>query len=253
MSPDGSGTGTPVSGDSTPCAILDTSEYITYGFVTGTSQSTLLTTQAAIALTITEDAMQGLLGTALCPTEETERFTWPGYQIWRAGEHPIQLSKDRIISVDTVTTYHEDGCDCETTTYTGCSYIKDADAGIIEIRDDCWADDCAGCHCGCSGAFMTDITYTHGFTAAEMASTTSDGRTIRFWIAQWAQEVFNALQGLPSAVTTTGVLAWASMNYSERKAVVKDTMLGSSELANAMVKGLRRLNVKRAIKFGGRR
>lgn len=237
------------------CFILTESEYNTYGFTTGTAQSTLLTNQATIAVSIAEDSIEAFLNTALCPTGFTERFTWPGYQIWRRGPRPLQLSKDRIINVASVTTYHEDDkCDCETTTYTGCHYIKDADSGIIEIYDDCWSVDCAAC-CACAGeeAFMTDISGTYGFTDAQMAADTSDGRTVRFWVAQWAQEVFNAMIGDPSAVTSSGIIQWSSMNYSERLALVKDTMFGNTPLANAMASGLRRLGIKRAIRFGGRR
>jgi len=100
---------------------------------------------------------------------------------------------------------------------------------------------------------MVDVTGTYGYTDAQLAADTSDGRTVRFWIAQWAQEIFDALQGEPSAVTTSGIIAWSSMNYSERLAIVKDTMFGSTPKANAMAAGLRRLSRKRAVKFGGRR
>jgi hypothetical protein len=246
------GTGTPVSGGGTPCGILDSSEWSTYGLTTGTATST----QVDIAASIAEDAIEAFLNTALCPTEATEKHTWPGPQLWRQGPRPLQLTKDRIISVDTVTTIHEeDKCDCETETYTGCSYIKDADTGIIEVVDDCWAGCCAEC-CTCSeGAFQVEVTYTYGFTAAQMGSDTSDGRTVRFWIAQWTEEILDAMLGNPSAVTAAGVIQWSSMNYSERLAVevVKDTMFGTSSKANAMASSLRRLGKKRAVKFGGRR
>lgn len=241
------------------CTLLAESQYETYGFDTGTSQSTLLSSQAEIAVSIAEDAIADFLNTALCPTQFTERFTWPGYQLWRQGPRTLQMSKDRIISIDLVTTYHEeDKCDCDTETYTGCHYIKDADTGIIEVNDDCWTADCCADCCNCgngSGAFMVDISGTYGFTDAQLASDTSDGRTLRFWIAQWAQQVFDAMGGSPSAITASGVIQWSSMNYSERLAieVVKDTMFGTSSLANAMAAGLRRLGKKRAIKFGGRR
>lgn len=238
------------------CFILKEAEYATYGFDTGSSQSTLLSTQAEIAVSITEDSIAPFLNTALCPTAFTERHTWPGYQIWRGGPRPIHLEKNRIISIASITTYHEeDKCDCEAETYTGCHYIKEADTGIIEVNDDCWATDCCRGCCTCCGgeAFMFDVSGTYGFTDAQLAADTSDGRTIRFWIAKWAQEVFESLKGNPSAITTTGIIQWASMNYSERKALVAQTMFGDSELANAMANGLRRLKMKRAIKFGGRR
>lgn len=236
------------------CFILTESEYNTYGFVTGTTQSTLLTNQATIAVSIAEDSIEAFLNTALCPTELEERFTWPGYQIWRRGPRPLQLSKNRIITVDLVTTYHEeDKCNCTTNTYTGCSWVKEADSSIIEIVDDCWTVDCCACSCACEEAFMTDITYTYGFTAAQLAADTSDGRTVRLWVARWAQEVFNAMIGDPSAVISSGIIQWSSMNYSERLALVKDTIFGNTPLANAMAAGLRRLRIKRAIKFGGRR
>lgn len=249
MSPAGTGQGTPVSGGVTPCGILATSEYVTYGFITGSASST----QADIAVTIAEDAISAFLNTALCPTSITERHTWPGYQLWRGGPQPLQLTKDRIITVDLVTTIHEDDkCGCETSSYAGCHYIKDANTGIIEVNDDCWAGACERCSCS-EGAFMVDVTYTYGFTAAQMASTTSDGRTVRFFTALWAQEVFNALQGNPSAITTSGVIQWASMNYSERLGTLQNTMFGNTSLANVMASGLRRLGIKRAIQFGGRR
>jgi hypothetical protein len=235
------------------CFILKESEYATYGFGTGSSQSALLSSQAEIAISIAEDAIAAFLNTALCPTQFTERFTWPGYQIWRQGPHPIQVSKDRIISIDLVTTYHEDDkCDCETTSYTGCHYIKEANTGIVEVYDDCWAGACECCTCS-EGAFMVDISGTYGFTDAQLAADTSDGRTVRFWTALWAQEVFDTLQGNPSAIISSGVISWSSMNYSERLAIVKDTMFGTTPLANAMANGLRRLQTKRAVKFGGRR
>jgi len=236
------------------CFILEESEYNTYGLDTGTSQSALLSSQAEIAVSITEDSIEAFLNTALCPTGFTERHTWPGYQIWRQGPRPLHLSKDRIIDIASITPYHEeDKCDCETETYTGCHHIKEADMGIIEVYDECWATCCADC-CTCAGeAFMLDVSGTYGFTDAQLASDTSDGRTVRFWIARWAQEVFNALQGEPSAITTAGVIQWASMNYSERLALAKDTMFGNTPLANAMAAGLRRLGKKRVVKFGGRR
>lgn len=235
------------------CFILKTSEYATYGFDTGSSQSALLSTQAEIAVSITEDSIEAFLNTALCPTGFTELFTWPGYQLWRRGPHPIQVKHDRIISIDLVTTIHEDDkCGCETSSYTGCHYIKDADTGIIEVLDDCWAGSCECCTCS-GEAFQVEVSGTYGFTDAQLASDTSDGRTVRFFTALWAQEVFNALQGNPSAITSSGVIQWASMNYSERLGALQNTMFGNTSLANVMASGLRRLGIKRAIQFGGRR
>jgi hypothetical protein len=236
------------------CNILKESEYNTYGFDTGSSQSALLSSQAEIAVSIAEDSIQAFLNTALCPTSDTVRYTWPGPQGWRQGPHPLQWPKDRLISIDLVTTIHEkDKCDCETESYTGCHYIKEADTGIFEVNDDCWANSCGEC-CSCpSDAFMVDVSGTYGFTDAQLAADTSDGRTVRFWVAQWAQEVLDSLQGNPSSLTAAGVIQWSSMNYSERLAVVKETTFGNTPLANAMANGLRRLKIKRAIKFGGRR
>lgn len=235
------------------CFILKTSEYATYGFDTGSSQSVLLSSQVEIAVSITEDSIEAFLNTALCPTQFTELFTWPGYQLWRRGPKPLQVSKDRIISIDLITTIHEvDKCDCETQSYTGCYYEKDFDTGIIEVNDDCWAGACECCTCS-GEAFQVEVSGTYGFTDAQLASDTSDGRTVRFWISQWAQEVFETLQGNPSAITSSGVIQWASMNYSERLATLQNTMFGNTTLANAMASGLRRLGKKRAIQFGGRR
>ena len=230
--------------------LLQPNEYGLYGLDIGHATGT----QVEIAMSITEGTMGEFFGTALTPTQATERFTWPGWNIWRQGPRPIQLKHDRIITVDLVTTWHEeDKCDCETNTYTGCAYVKNADAGIIEVYDECWAVDCCACCCTCEEAFMTDITYTYGFTASDLASDTFEGRLIRFWIARWGQEVLDALTGHESAVTQAGPSRWASMNYSEQYALVRQTIFGDSPLANAMTKQLKALNIKRAMKFGGRR
>jgi len=135
----------------------------------------------------------------------------------------------------------------------GEGLIKDAESGIIEVRDDCaWCCPCATCSYGVE-AFMVDITYTYGFGLTALGPTTSWGKIVRFWIAQWAQQVLNAMLGLPSSILLGDIESWSSMSYSETRGALVKTAFGDSPLANAMWQQLRGLNVKRAIKFGGRR
>jgi len=66
--------------------------------------------QAQIAVDITEDMFEIEFNTALqTGTMIEERHTWPGYSLYR-GIRPLQLSKDRIISIDAVTPHHDVGC-----------------------------------------------------------------------------------------------------------------------------------------------
>lgn len=224
------------------------SEWASYGFLTGTA--TLV--QSQIAVDITEDMLEIGLNTSLTTAVTEERHTWPGGSLYR-GIRPLQLDKDRIISIDDVAPQHDVGCaftDIQVT--VGEGLIKDAASGIIEVRDDCyWCCPCNTCTYGIE-AFMVDITYTYGFGTL-LDADTSWGKIIRFWIARWAQEVLNAMLGLPSMILLGDIKSWSSMSYSETRGSLFKTAFGDSALANAMWQQLRGLSVKRAIKFGGRR
>lgn len=224
------------------------SEWALYGFMTGTATQE----QAEIAVQITEDMFEIGLNTALMTGTATELHTWPGYSLYR-GLRPLQMDKDRIISIDSVAPQHDVGCafaDIEVT--IGEGLIKHAESGIIEIRDDCyWCCPCKTCSYGVE-AFQVEITYTYGFGSL-LDADTSWGKIIRFWIAKWAHEMLNSMLGLPSVVAEGDVEAWSSMSYSERRGSLAMTPFGDSKLANAMWSQLRGLSVKRAIKFGGRR
>jgi len=223
-------------------------EWASYGYLTGTATET----QAQIAVDITEDMLEIGLNTSLTSAVIEERHTWPGYSFYR-GIRPLQLGKDRIISIDAVVPQHDVGCafaDIEVT--VGEGLIKDAESGIIEVRDDCyWCCPCVTCTYGVE-AFQVEITYTYGFGSL-LDADTSWGKIVRFWIAQWAQQVLNAMLGLPSSILLGDIEAWSSMTYSERRGSLSVTPFGDSALANAMWQQLKGLNVKRAIKFGGRR
>lgn len=228
--------------------LCDEEEWAEYGYATGTA--TLA--QAQIAVDITEDMLEIGLNTALMTGTATELHTWPGYSFYR-GIRPLQLDKDRIISIDSVAPQHDVGCafaDIEVT--VGEGLIKDAESGIIEVRDDCyWCCPCATCSYGVE-AFQVEITYTYGFGSL-LDADTGWGKIVRFWIAQWAQQVLNAMLGLPSSILLGDVKSWSSMSYSETRGTLVKTAFGDSALANAMWDQLRGLNTKRAIKFGGRR
>jgi len=229
-------------------SLFDSSEWLTYGFNMGGATAL----QAQTAVDITENMMEIGLNTALMTGTATELHTWPGGSLYR-GIRPLQLDKDRILDITDVTPHHDVGCaftDIQTT--AGEWILKDAASGIIEIRDDCsWCCPCTTCTYGIE-AFMVDITYTYGFGSL-LDADTSWGKIIRFWIAQWAQQVLNAMLGLPSSILLGDIKSWSSMSYSETRGTLFKTAFGDSALANAMWTQLRGLNVKRAIKFGGRR
>lgn len=230
-------------------SLVDPAEWPTYGGATGTATAE----QIQIAIDITENMLELGLNTSLQTGTMTERYTWPGFSYYRFGPRPLQLNKDRLISISSVAPVHDLGCefaDVETT--VGEHYIKDADSGIIEVRDDCyWCCPCSTCTYG-REAFVVDVTYIYGF-GTQLAADTSWGRIMRFWIVKWAEQVLNSMLGLPSIITEADIEAWSSMSYSERRGSLKVTPFGDSKLANAMWQQLQGLNIKRAIKFGGRR
>lgn len=230
-------------------SLVQPEQWPTYGGSTGTASLT----QVQIAIDIAENMMELGLNTALQTGTVIERHTWPGFSYYRAGPRPLQLKKDRVISISSVAPVHDIGCqfaDVETT--EGEYYLKDPDSGIVEIRDDCyWCCPCSTCTYG-REAFAVDVTYTYGF-GTQLDADTSWGRIMHFWIIKWAQEILNSMLGLPSAIAEGDVEAWSSMSYSERRGNLTMTPFGDSKLANAMWQQLQGLNIKRAIKFGGRR
>jgi len=223
-------------------------EWALYGFLTGTA--TLV--QSQIAVEITEDMLEIGFNTSLTSAVTEERHTWPGGSLYR-GIRPLQLDKDRVIGIDSVIPHHDIGCEfADIQTTVGEWILKHAESGIIEIRDDCsWCCPCATCTYGIE-AFVVDITYTYGFGSL-LDADASWGKIVRFWIAQWAQQILNAMLGLPSMILLGDIKSWSSMSYSETRGTLFKTAFGDSPLANAMWQQLRGLSIKRAIKFGGRR
>lgn len=168
----------------------------------------------------------------------TEEYPWP---------HPIRplmLGSPRVISLDTVYARHDLGdCDCEWTDLTGCGFIHDARKGIILFRSCEWASSCWTC-CRCPE--RVQVTYTAGFTAAQVAATTPTGRRLRLAIALRARALMDLQDHYGEG--NVAVSSYSSLGYSERREFQRSALgrkLGLSVLDQASADVLRPLVVDR--------
>jgi hypothetical protein len=175
---------------------------------------------------------------AFISAEFTEEHKWP------IPNRPLLLNSPRIISLDTIYARHDLGtCDCEWTDLTACGFIHNAKVGIVKFRTceraaSCWV------YCGCPQ--RVQVTYTAGFTAAEVADTTPTGRRLRLAIALQAR----ALLELQDFYTdgNVAISSWSSLGYSEKREFTRSARgkkMGLSILSQAAANVLEPLVVKR--------
>ncbi len=223
--------------------LLTVAEFVSGSYFGGTGTKPTDAVQLAI------DVAEGDISTALgFPTDDgaptfiaqsfTEDYPWP------VTNRPVMLEHPRVISVDTVYARHDLGtCDCEWTDLTACAFIHDAKRGIVRFRtceraSSCWI------YCGCPR--RVQITYTAGFTAAQVAATTATGKRLRLAIGLQAR----AIMELQDFYTDGGVAvgSYSSLGYSENREFQRTATgrkMGLSGLSQAAADVLEPLIVRR--------
>ena len=170
-----------------------------------------------VAINTAEGSISEVLGYPMVDGDPTLLSrSWTEDYRWPPGGRPIKLLRPRVASVDTVLTLHDIGdCDCVWTELTGCAFL-DPTSNEVRFRSCDWA---ASCWVQCSCPHTVRVTYTAGFTTAEVAATTSLGQRLRMAVSLLAKEHLELLDFHSEGVAP--VKSFGSMGYSESRDVTR--------------------------------
>lgn len=197
--------------------------------------------QRHAAYTIAEQQMIQHLGTFLLPTTITGTYMFP------VTPKPLILPYHHLISIDRVMLKSLADCDdCELTDHEGCGIIRD-NVGYIDIMA---VDSAARAVCGaCAGGYyQAEITVTAGLPTGVAAN----DHGLHMGLAKLAEVTLaemvdpGANEGGPG---DPGLSQWSSQGYSETRMPLQKTPMGSGPMANYIVRLVRHLTVKRALRF----
>lgn len=180
---------------------ISIAEYLTYGGTTGTATTAQLNLALQLAWSDVEEAAQ----TQLFPSTVTnEEHPW-------SANGMVMLHNTDVSSITTVTSRHdEETCECETTDYTGCSILWNAELGIVNVKE-CYAKTVPCGHCACGGGFhgkFLRITYVAG-----VASLTERLKMAIYLRAKdWVSVI---LGGGDEFGELANIKSWHSMDYGE--------------------------------------
>ncbi len=203
--------------------------------------------QRQAAYAIAEGQAVQEIGTFLSPTRVTGTHTWP------PQGQPLRLEYDRIRGIVSVTGVHDAGCDCadDAIELSGCAWIKDAEAGIIDVREcgDTLKASCAGCGCRYgSPAFQVRVVYDAGLPTGahvdprlQLALVTAADLAL--------QQIFDPT-GAEGGPGDAGVQSFSSQGYSETRYPLRMTAFGASARANYAARMISPFKHKGAMKLG---
>lgn len=216
------------------------SEMNAYGFLSGTQG------QDDIAWAIAWDMAEDALGTnILTGTVSAERQMWPaGWIEYNVPFRMVQLNKTHLISVDTATIVHDLGnCSCGTDDVTGCVIPYSLERSEVEIRSTEEAI-CQGCSCvRCSLPAYVDWTYTAGIWNA-LEDLPYD---VKVALAILAKEQRSLAESDGAEMADGFVDQWRSMDYSERRGLLRRSKLGTSASANQAERLLKKYRIRRMV------
>lgn len=206
--------------------VLTDAIFLKYGgSVENLSQGQL---QAAYAIAEAQAAEE--IGTYIGPTRVTGTYSWPPM-----GE-VLQLEKNRIIGIVGVTAILEAGCDCanDAIELSGCAWIKEAGAGIIDVRQcgNTLRANCAGCYARYGQPYQVRVVFDAGLPTGTwgdprllMALTTA---------AKIALDQMLDPESGEGGAGEPGVKSFRSLSYSETRseASYRMTAFGNSARAN---------------------
>lgn len=217
-----------------PCYI-DINTFIQYGGQTGS----YTTAQLNAALVQAELMVEKYLGTYLCSTTVTGSYPWPTQTYdWR-----MRLGVNYLQNVDLVTPQHEYYCDQTLVDGQGYAFIKHAETGVVDLRLNYWPS--CSCWAGYGRLYMVRIVYTAGFPYQGDPMMLTALTQLGNWFLTY---LFNP-DGFESEAGG-GVQSWSSLDYSESRAKLYDTIFGNSPTANAIARLLKVHKRKPAMALG---
>jgi len=172
-------------------------------------------------------------------TQVVETHRWP------TPNRPMYLIRPRLISLDSVVAQHALECDCEWTEVTECAFIHEALTSSIKFVV---CNRAAGCYSACSCPAQIQVTYTSGFTAAQVLPATPLGRRLRQAIALQALTLIHDKDFYTDGGAAVG--SFSSTGYSENRDFVRTAMgqrLGMGLLSEVAARQLGPLMIRRAI------
>jgi hypothetical protein len=229
----------------TGTSVLTEAIFESFGGQTGT------TTQAQRdnAFQIAEQFAIEEIKTFLVPTTISGTFAWPQYDL------RFNLPHTHVRSVTSLTAIHEAGCDCanDQVELSGCAWIIDNQAGIVDLRQ---CGDQVGqpsIACGCTyrlhgEPLLYQIVYEAGIEAGRVAANSSAlmGLTVAAELALEQIIDPSAAEGGPGDPSLTN---FSDTGYSAKRQFLVMTAFGGSPRANYAARMLAPLKFKRALRI----
>ncbi len=191
--------------------VLNDIDFATYGGATGTTTPAI----RDIAYTIAEHQASFWLQSFLSTTIITGEHKWYG------TNRTIQLDWGRIESIDGVQFVHADACVQRETLYDGIGYVRNSDAGIIDVIPTINF----ACSCTRQGLpYKVRVAYTSGFPAG----TASAMPIMIFGLVTGAKLALQELLEGGMHEGQIGIQEFSSIRYTEIRTLMRDTPFGSS-------------------------
>lgn len=189
------------------------------------------------------------IGTFLVPTAISGTFAWPQY------DQRLNLPHTHVRSVSSLTAIHEAGCDCadDQVELSGCAWIVDYRAGIVDLRECGEQSGQPSISCGCTyrangEPLLYQIVYEAGIQAGLVAANASAlmGLTIAAELALEQIVDPHAAEGGPGDPSLTN---FSDTGYSATRQFLLMTAFGGSPRANYAARMLAPLKFKRALRL----
>lgn len=228
----------------TGTSVLTDSIYTTYGGNLDNSTAA----QRSVAYQIAEQFAIAEIGTFLTPTTISGTFAWP-------TNDRLLLPHTHVRSISSLVAIHETGCNCadDQIELSGCAWIMDFQAGIVELRECNTGGGQLSIACGCtyrqSGApLLYQIVYDAGIEAGRVAANSSSlmGLTMA---ADLALEQIVDPAGAEGGPGDPSLTNFSDTGYSASRQFLVMTAFGGSPKANYAARMLQPLKFKRALRL----
>lgn len=206
-------------------------------------------TQRNNAYQIAEQNAIKEIKTFLVPTTISGTFAWPQF------DQRFNLPHTHVRTVSSLTAIHEAGCDCaaDQVELSGCAWIIDSQAGIVDLRQCGNQSGQPSIACGCSyrahgEPLLYQIVYEAGIEAGRVAANASalQGLTVA---AELALEQMTDPEGAEGGPGDPSLTNFSDTGYSATRQFLVMTAFGGSPRANYAARMLAPLKFKRALRI----